>query len=98
VARRNREDGNLWSRLERSHKVIRVTITFHHATAPYNGEPMTAAERLRNEHWEPGRLPCKTSITWASRMPAGEGDDDMWLLYSKGAGRKRISPLLGTKR
>ncbi|HEX2658916.1 MAG TPA: sialidase family protein, partial [Polyangia bacterium] len=33
------------------------------------------------------------AITWASTMPAGEGDDDVWLLYSKDSGDTWTKPL-----
>ncbi|MFI5308633.1 MAG: sialidase family protein [Polyangiales bacterium] len=33
------------------------------------------------------------AITWASTMPAGEGDDDVWLLYSKDGGDTWTSPI-----
>jgi len=33
------------------------------------------------------------AITWTSRMPGGEGDDDVWLLYSKDGGATWGAPL-----
>jgi hypothetical protein len=33
------------------------------------------------------------AITWASQMPAGEGDDDVWLIYSKDGGDTWTAPL-----
>jgi hypothetical protein len=33
------------------------------------------------------------AITWASRMSAGEGDDDVWLLYSKDGGDSWSDPI-----
>jgi hypothetical protein len=33
------------------------------------------------------------AITWASRMTGGEGDDDVWLLYSKDGGETWTKPL-----
>ena len=33
------------------------------------------------------------AITWTSRMPAGEGDDDVWLLFSKDGGGSWSKPL-----
>jgi hypothetical protein len=33
------------------------------------------------------------AITWASRMPAGEGDDDVWVLYSKDGGDTWSDPI-----
>jgi hypothetical protein len=33
------------------------------------------------------------AITWASDMPAGEGDDDVWLLYSKDGGETWTDPI-----
>jgi hypothetical protein len=33
------------------------------------------------------------AITWASSMPAGEGDDDVWVLYSKDSGDTWSAPI-----
>jgi hypothetical protein len=33
------------------------------------------------------------AITWTSRMPGGENDDDVWLLYSKDGGETWTKPL-----
>jgi len=33
------------------------------------------------------------AITWASQMPGGEGDDDVWLLYSKDGGDTWTQPI-----
>jgi hypothetical protein len=33
------------------------------------------------------------AITWASRMPKGEGDDDVWILYSKDGGETWTAPI-----
>ncbi len=33
------------------------------------------------------------AITWASRMPAGQADDDVWLLYSKDGGDTWTQPI-----
>ena len=33
------------------------------------------------------------AITWASRMSAGEGDDDVWLLYSDDGGDTWTDPI-----
>ncbi len=33
------------------------------------------------------------AITWASQMPAGEGDDDVWVLYSKDGGDTWTDPI-----
>jgi hypothetical protein len=33
------------------------------------------------------------AITWASRMPAGQSDDDVWLLYSKDGGDTWSQPI-----
>jgi hypothetical protein len=33
------------------------------------------------------------AITWASRMPAGQADDDVWLLYSKDGGDTWSQPI-----
>jgi hypothetical protein len=33
------------------------------------------------------------AITWSSEMPAGEGDDDIWLLYSSDGGVEWTDPI-----
>jgi len=33
------------------------------------------------------------AITWTSKMPAGEGDDDVWVLYSKDGGDTWTDPI-----
>jgi hypothetical protein len=33
------------------------------------------------------------AITWSSRMPGGQGDDDVWLLYSKDGGDTWTKPI-----
>lgn len=33
------------------------------------------------------------AITWASTMPAGQGDDDVWLMYSKDSGDTWTQPI-----